>query len=111
MTFLDVVDRVSKPLRNRGRISYRALKLEFALSDDQLAGLKDELVGVQELAVDKDGKMLVWAGEQPVGSRQHSVVSREKEDRQRLQVTDPRPLIPSPQSAIHLPIWLTVSAQ
>jgi hypothetical protein len=68
MSFLEVVDKVGELLRNRGRISYRALKLEFDLTDDQLAGLKDELVEVQEVAIDKDGKMLVWTGATPVPS-------------------------------------------
>jgi len=43
MSFIAVVDRVIELLRNRGRISYRALTLEFALTDEQLDGLKEEL--------------------------------------------------------------------
>ena len=44
-------------------MSYRTLKIEFDLSDDHLDALKEELIEVKELAIDKDGKMLVWAGD------------------------------------------------
>ena len=33
------------------------------LDDERLDVLKDELIAAQELAVDKDGKMLVWTGD------------------------------------------------
>ncbi len=75
MAFLEVVDQVSALLRSRGRISYRALLLEFALDEAQLAALKEELIDVQELAIDKDGKMLVWAGAAPVLSAESRVLS------------------------------------
>jgi class 3 adenylate cyclase len=35
----------------------------FELDDEQLDVLKEELIDIQELAVDKDGKMLVWSGD------------------------------------------------
>ena len=54
MSFIEVVDQVARLLRHRGRISYRVLKREFGLDDDQLEDLKDELIEAQELAVDKD---------------------------------------------------------
>ena len=38
------------------------LQREFALDAETLEDLKVELIEVDELAVDKDGKMLVWAG-------------------------------------------------
>src|SRR5262249_15595942 len=37
-------------------------KLDFALSEEQLEALKEELIDVQEVAADKDGRMLVWKG-------------------------------------------------
>ena len=58
--FYEVVDQASALLRQRGRVSYRALQEEFALSEKQLEALKVELTDVQELAVDKEVKMLVW---------------------------------------------------
>ncbi len=63
MSFIEVVDRVIELLRTRGRVTYRVLKLEFGLSDEQLDALKEELIEGQELAVDKDGKVLVWKGD------------------------------------------------
>jgi hypothetical protein len=63
MDFYAVLDQVVDLLRSRGRVSYRALKLQFDLDDVQLEALKDELVEVHQLAVDHEGRMLVWAGE------------------------------------------------
>jgi class 3 adenylate cyclase/predicted ATPase len=60
MNFYEVLDQVVALLRTRGRVTYRALKLQFQLNDEHLETLKEELIEAQELAVDKDGKMLVW---------------------------------------------------
>src|SRR6266566_762349 len=48
-------------------MNYRALKREFDLSDEDLDILKEELVEARALAVDKDGKMLVWVGQESTG--------------------------------------------
>ncbi|HEV8712053.1 MAG TPA: hypothetical protein VGX03_04400 [Candidatus Binatia bacterium] len=63
MKFSDLIDHASVLLQRSGRMTYRALKREFDLSDEDLDILKEELVEARELAVDKDGKMLVWVGE------------------------------------------------
>jgi hypothetical protein len=73
MKFSEIVDHASKLLRQKGRVTYRALKLEFALTDEQAEALKEELIEAREVVTDKDGKMLVWRGtprEQPAGSPQ-----------------------------------------
>ncbi len=57
------IDQVIALLRQRGRITYRVLKREFSLDDEQVADLKEELIEGQELAVDKDGKVLIWVGD------------------------------------------------
>src|SRR6476660_735937 len=62
MKFSEVVEQASALLQRKGRITYRALKREFTLEDDALADLKFELITGQELAVDKDGDVLVWVG-------------------------------------------------
>ena len=49
-------------LRRRGRVSYRALKVQFQLDNDLLALLRDEIVEVHQLARDQEGTMLVWTG-------------------------------------------------
>jgi class 3 adenylate cyclase len=62
MTFDEILGQVIDLLQRQGRISYGALKRRFALDDDYLQDLKDELIAAQRLAVDEDGKVLVWVG-------------------------------------------------
>src|SRR5712692_4889516 len=50
-------------LRRRGRVSYRALKVQFQLDDTLLEILKGEIVEVHQLARDQEGTMLVWIGD------------------------------------------------
>jgi class 3 adenylate cyclase len=63
MTFDELLAEVITLLQRQGRVSYRALKLRFTLDDDYLDGLKDELIHAQRLAVDEDGRVLVWTGQ------------------------------------------------
>jgi class 3 adenylate cyclase len=63
VTFDDVLEQALEMLRRRGRVSYRALKVQFQLDDDLLDLLRDEIVEVHQLARDQEGKMLVWTGE------------------------------------------------
>src|SRR5262245_41598546 len=53
-------------LRQRGRVTYRALNRQFHLDDDVLDDLKEELIKAQRVAVDENGDVLVWVGD--VGS-------------------------------------------
>src|SRR5215510_7480057 len=63
MDFYAVLDQVVTLLRTRGRVTYRALKLQFQLDDEHLETLKEELIEAQRVAIDEDGKVLVWVGE------------------------------------------------
>src|SRR5262245_21412724 len=63
MDFYDVLDKVQALLTQRGRVSYRALKLQFQLDDEALEVLKEELIEVHQVAVDQGGRMLVWTGD------------------------------------------------
>jgi class 3 adenylate cyclase/predicted ATPase len=63
MDFYDIYDQVIDLLKQRGRASYRALKVQFHLDDEALEALKAELIEVHHLARDQDGSMLVWTGE------------------------------------------------
>ncbi len=63
MKFYEVVEQVHALLQRQGRVSYRALKREFGLDDDYVEDLKAELIEVQRIAADEDGKVLVWIGE------------------------------------------------
>src|SRR5215472_12362427 len=65
MDFYAVLAQVSELLQREGRVSYRALKVQFSLDDDQLEALKDELIEAKRLAADERGRVLVWVGEAP----------------------------------------------
>jgi class 3 adenylate cyclase len=60
--FVAVVDQAIALLRQRGRLTYRTLQLQFQLDDAHLEALKDELIEGQRLAVDEAGRVLVWSG-------------------------------------------------
>jgi hypothetical protein len=61
MTFYEVLEQVLALLQQHGRVSYRALKRQFALDDDYIEDLKAELIQAQRLAVDEQGAVLVWS--------------------------------------------------
>ena len=63
MKFSEALVQVREWLEREGRVSYRALKRELALDDDFLEDLKAELIDAKRLAVDEDGKVLLWIGE------------------------------------------------
>ena len=63
MDFIEVLALVRKLLQEHERVTYRVLKRQFGLDDEALEGLKEQLIEAEELAVDKDGKMLVWTGD------------------------------------------------
>jgi class 3 adenylate cyclase/tetratricopeptide (TPR) repeat protein len=63
MDFYAVLDQVLALLRQRGRVSYRALKRQFDLDDAYLDDLKVEIIEVHQCAVEREGTMLVWTGE------------------------------------------------
>ena len=66
MKFYEVVEQVLVLLQREGRVSYRALKREFGTNDDYLEDLKAEIIEAKRLAIDEDGKVLVWTGTSPV---------------------------------------------
>jgi class 3 adenylate cyclase len=63
MDFYAVLDQAIDLLRQRRRLTYRALKLQFQLDNDALEVLKDELIKAQRLAIDENGEVLVWTGD------------------------------------------------
>ena len=63
MTFNEVLSQTIAMLQQHGRVSYRALKRQFAIDDAFLEDLKSELVEVQQRAIDQDGTVLVWTGD------------------------------------------------
>src|SRR5215813_4292881 len=63
MKFSEIVQQAAQLLQTRGRVTYRVLKREFALDDESLEDLKEQLIEAEALAVDQDGKMLIWVGQ------------------------------------------------
>jgi class 3 adenylate cyclase len=61
--FVTVVDQAIALLRQRGRLTYRTLQLQFQLDAEHLEALTDELIKGQRLAADEDGTVLVWIGD------------------------------------------------
>jgi class 3 adenylate cyclase/predicted ATPase len=63
MDFYAVLDQVVALLRSRGRVSYRALKRQFALDDELLADLTAELRYAHYPIEEDHDQGLVWTGE------------------------------------------------
>src|SRR5215510_2806409 len=49
-------------LQRRRRVTYRTLRLQFQLDEEQLEALKEALIDAERLAVDEEGRVLVWVG-------------------------------------------------
>ena len=62
MDLYDVLDQIVALLKQRGRASYRALKVQFHLDDEALEALKEELLYAHAV-VDDQGRGLVWTGD------------------------------------------------
>src|SRR5262245_25040929 len=82
MNFEEILDHAIAMLQRRGRVTYRTLKRQFQLDDDALEDLKEELIYGQRLAVDEDGRVLVWMGEEePLAAPHRRVASLAVEPR------------------------------
>jgi class 3 adenylate cyclase/tetratricopeptide (TPR) repeat protein len=68
VNFLEIVRHAREYLRDAGRVSLRALRVEYSLDDEKLDALVDELVDVQEVATRK-GDVLLWSGSAVAGQR------------------------------------------
>jgi predicted ATPase/class 3 adenylate cyclase len=60
MDFYEVVDQVVDLLRRRGRVTYRALKAQFQLDDEQLETLKEEILYAHDSAIQADDRGFIW---------------------------------------------------
>lgn len=63
MTFDELLEQLITLLQKQGRVSYGAIKRRFDLDDAYLDDLKTELIEAQRLAVDENGRLMVWAGD------------------------------------------------
>lgn len=64
MDFYAVLDQAVSLLQQRGRVTYRALQRQFALDDEALTDLKEELLYAHPQVVDDRGRGLVWTGDE-----------------------------------------------
>src|SRR5262245_65184551 len=62
MDYDAIVTQALALLQREPRLAYRVLKLRLQIDDDLLEVLKDDLIYAKQLAVDEDGRVLVWAG-------------------------------------------------
>jgi hypothetical protein len=62
MDYTAILAQVLALLQQEKRLSYRILKLRLQLDDNTLEALKEDLIYAKHMAVDEDGKVLVWAG-------------------------------------------------
>src|ERR671935_642914 len=62
MDYEAVLAQVLELLQREKRLSYRVLKRRFGMDDDELEDLKEDLIYAKQLAVDEDGRVLVWVG-------------------------------------------------
>ena len=60
MTFNDILSQTIAMLQQHGRVSYRALKRQFAIDDDYLEDLKEAILFAHPQVVDEGGRGLVW---------------------------------------------------
>jgi predicted ATPase/class 3 adenylate cyclase len=62
MDYDAVLAQVLTLLQQEQRVAYRVLKRRLQLDDETLEDLKDDLIYAKKLAVDEDGRVLVWTG-------------------------------------------------
>jgi hypothetical protein len=94
MTFEETLVQVRELLEREGRVAYRVLKRRFTLDDEYIEDLKADLIDAKRIAVDEDGKVLVWRGEGERGetgetSLRSSVQRLESKDRSPTPNTQP----------------------
>jgi hypothetical protein len=63
MDFYDLLDHVVNLIRQRGRVSYRALQRQFDVNDDLLAEIKDEIIYAQHPVAEDGERGLIWTGD------------------------------------------------
>ena len=63
MDFYTILDQVVDLLRQRQRVTYRALQRQFQLDDAALQDLKDELLYANPQVRDDEGRGLLWTGD------------------------------------------------
>ncbi len=110
MAFNEVLDQIREKVRDKGRVTYRALKREFTLDNDYLADIAAELIDAERVARDEDGKVLVWVGQDSPASLSPELLSlgsgvqknQKAKVRKKNQSLTPNPQPPSAYTPPHL---------
>jgi len=79
LEFDDLLAEVTALLQLQERVSYRALKRRYELTDDDIEDVKAELIDARRLATDEDGRVLVMRQSDP-GAEQPSAVAETDSD-------------------------------
>ncbi len=102
MTFDEILAQVQELLQREQRVSYRGLKRRFALDDEYIEDLKEELIGAKRIAADEDGRFLVWTSRDSLASSVQNPGSTQVQDpetkvqSQKAQTPDPKPVSYTP---------------
>jgi class 3 adenylate cyclase/tetratricopeptide (TPR) repeat protein len=80
MKFSEIIKQAVALLQESQRVTYRALKLEFDLTDEQLEALKDELLFAHPELADEAGRGLVWTGGATEGEKGQRVNGEKGKD-------------------------------
>ncbi len=102
MKFSEIVDQAGSLLQGKGRMTYRALKLEFDLDDEQLEALKDELLFAHPEISDEAGRGLIWTSQGSLASSGQSLESEAQRPIVIGQTLDPRHQPPAAYTPAHL---------
>src|SRR5262249_54519054 len=79
MDLYAILDQVVVLLRQRQRVTYRALQVHFHLDDEMLVALTDELLYTPSEVQDEAGRGLVWSGDTappPAPARPRALLER-----------------------------------
>jgi class 3 adenylate cyclase len=68
MTFEEILDQALAMLQRRGRMTYRILQRQFALDDEALTDLKDEMLYAHPEIRDDAGRGLIWTSAPSIAS-------------------------------------------
>src|SRR6266571_157653 len=69
VTFNEVLSQTIAMLHQHGRVSYRALKRQFAIPDDYLEDLTDAILFAYPQVREEEERGLVWTGDTPMAPR------------------------------------------
>ncbi len=90
MSFDEMLDQIRELLRQRGRLSYGALKRRFDLDDAYVEDIKGELIKAERIAADENGEVLVWTGKGIKAKRINGETARTVQSQNKSKIQSPR---------------------